>query len=73
MQYFGMAETGGEGMIENICTIIYKDGRYKAVDIEKKEVYSCKALGLALMAAHQITMEWAERHKKENHNADTSD
>ncbi len=60
-------------MIENICTIIYKDGRYEAVDIEKKEVYSCKAIGLALMAAHQITMEWAERHKKEKHYVDAPD
>lgn len=50
-------------MIE-ICAIIYKDGRFEAVDIEQKEGYSCRNLDLAVMAVSLIASEWAERHKE---------
>ena len=54
-------------MIE-ICAIVFKDGRYEAVDIEQKEGYSFQNLNLALIAAYRITTEWAERHKEVSKN-----
>lgn len=54
-------------MIE-ICAIVFKDGRYEAVDIEQREGYSCQNLDLAVMAAHKIAMEWAERHGEASKN-----
>ena len=60
-------------VMENICAIIYKDGQYEIVDMEKKEACSCKSPEFAAIAAHQITVEWAERHKKEKHYVDAPD
>ena len=54
-------------MIE-ICAIIYKDGRFEAVDIEQKEGYSCRNLDLAVMAVSLIASEWAERHGEASKN-----
>ena len=54
-------------MIE-ICAIVFKDGRYEAVDIEQREGYSCPNLDLAVMATHKIAMDWAERHGEASKN-----
>lgn len=50
---------------ETICTLIYKDGKYEAIDHKKSEVYVCATLNIALLATTAIAREWNEKERGE--------